>query len=131
MLIEILSGVLLFGGSCFLLIGSIGLLRMPEFYTRTHAASVIDTMAVALILLGLLLLCTEWIVAVKLMLVLLFLLITGPTATHALAKSALHGRLDSAIARVLETPAVELAEGNSSPENAAGAGVKSTPTQRS
>ena len=108
MLIEILSGLLLFAGSCFLLIGSFGLLRMPDFYTRTHAASVIETMAVALILLGLLLLCTDWLVAVKLVLVLLFLLITGATAIHALAKSALHGRLDSAIARVLETPAEEI-----------------------
>ncbi|MDP1932656.1 MAG: monovalent cation/H(+) antiporter subunit G [Gammaproteobacteria bacterium] len=73
--------------------GAVGLLRFPDFFTRMHAASVTDTLATALIILGLLLQTDAWMVQVKLVMVLVFVLLTSPTASHALAKAALHGGL--------------------------------------
>jgi multicomponent Na+:H+ antiporter subunit G len=86
---DIASWVLLGAGAAFTLTGGIGVLRLPDFYTRLHAASLVDTAGVGLIFLGLMLQSPSWLVAVKLLLILAFLFFTSPTATHALAKAAL------------------------------------------
>lgn len=86
---DVASWVLLLAGSAFALTGGIGVLRLPDFYTRLHAASLVDTAAVGLICLGLMLQSESWLVAVKLLLILAFLFFTSPTAAHALAKAAL------------------------------------------
>ena len=91
--IEILSGILVILGSLSIIVGLLGVYRMPYFYTRLHAASVIDTLGTILILFGLILYAGLSIVSIKLLLILIFILITTPTAAHALAKSALHGKL--------------------------------------
>jgi len=85
---DIASWILLLAGSGFALTGGLGLLRLPDFYTRLHAASLVDTGAIGLIFLGLVLQADSWLVAVKLLLILAFLFFTSPTATHALAKAA-------------------------------------------
>ncbi|MCI3953363.1 MAG: sodium:proton antiporter, partial [Burkholderiales bacterium] len=64
--IDIASGVLLVVGGLFCIVGGVGLLRMPDFYTRVHAASVTDTLGVGLILLGLVLQAGWTLVAAKL-----------------------------------------------------------------
>lgn len=92
-LLDLLSWLLLLGGGFFVLVGSIGMIRMPDFYTRNHAASITDTLGAAMFLLGLVLQAPDFLGAVKLVLILVFLLISSPTATHALAKAALHSRL--------------------------------------
>lgn len=91
--LELLSNALLLLGVLALLTGAVGLHRMPDFYTRTHAASVIDTAGVALVLAALLLRCETWATAIRLLLIGLFLFFTSPTATHALAQSALQDGL--------------------------------------
>jgi multicomponent Na+:H+ antiporter subunit G len=91
--INVLSGISLALGALLLFSGSVGLLRFPDFYTRMHAAGVTDTLAAALIILGLMLIAGWGLPLIKLLLILLFLLLTGPTATHALAKAAQHGGL--------------------------------------
>ena len=68
--------------------GGVGLLRFPDFYTRIHAAGVTDSAGAGLILLGLLLQATGWATAVRLLIIMLFLALTGPTATHILAHAA-------------------------------------------
>ena len=73
--------------------GAIGLLRFPDFFTRLHAVSVTETLATWAILLGLALQSGLTQTTLKLALIWLILLFTGPTATHALAKAALHGGL--------------------------------------
>ncbi len=89
-----LSWVLLMSG-CFVGIsGGIGLLRFPDFYTRMHAAGVTDTLCAALILTGLMLQAGWGLVLIKLLLILALLLLTSPTATHALARAAVHSRLE-------------------------------------
>lgn len=87
--IEILSALCLAAGAFFCLAGGIGLLRMPDFYTRMHAASVIETLGAGLILLGLMLQAGLTLVTVKLLMVALLILFTSPTASHALARAAL------------------------------------------
>lgn len=91
LILDVLSGVLLFLGVFFGLTGAVGLFRFPDFFTRIHAASITDSMSAILILAGLVLQTDFGLTAVKLVFILLFLLITGPTASHALAKAARHG----------------------------------------
>lgn len=91
-MLDILSWALLLGGAIFLLIGAIGVLRFPDFFTRLHAVSVCDTMGAGLILAGLMLQGGMSLVTVKLMLMFYFMIFTGPTAVHALAEAALQGK---------------------------------------
>src|SRR5687768_14906123 len=86
--IDAVSWMCLLAGSAFCVIGAIGLIRMPDLYTRMHAASVTDTLGAGLILLGLVLQAGFTLVAAKLLIVALLILFTTPTATHALARAA-------------------------------------------
>jgi len=87
--LDILSWILLaLGGAC-VLIGGIGGLRLPGFYTRIHAASLTDTMATILIFVGIMLQSGLSLATMKLLAIMMFLLLTGPTATYALANAAL------------------------------------------
>jgi multicomponent Na+:H+ antiporter subunit G len=87
--VDWLSWLLLAAGGFFVLIGGIGMLRMPDVYTRMHACSVTETMGTLLIISGLML-QTGWDLATfKLFAVFLFLMFTGPVASYALANSAL------------------------------------------
>lgn len=87
--LDALSWVLLCAGGAFVFIGGIGALRMPNFYTRLHAASLTDTLGTILVLAGVMLQAGLSLSAVKLAAILLFLLMTGPTAAYALANAAL------------------------------------------
>lgn len=88
-LITSVSWVSLVLGGVFCIVGAIGLLRMPDFYTRMHAASVIETLGAGLILLGLMLQAGLTLVTVKLLMLGLLILFVSPTATHALARAAM------------------------------------------
>jgi multicomponent Na+:H+ antiporter subunit G len=90
--VDTLSWILLVTGSLFVIVGGLGLLRLPDFYTRVHAASVTDTVGSWLVLIGLMLQAGLGLVMAKLVLVLVFLVITSPLASHALTKAAyFHG----------------------------------------
>ncbi len=91
--VDLIAGACLLAGGALGIIGGIGVLRMPDFFTRLHAAGITDTLCAALILLGLVLHSGWGFGALKLLLVFAFLFFTSPTATHALAKAALHGGL--------------------------------------
>jgi multicomponent Na+:H+ antiporter subunit G len=87
--LDIISWVLLTAGGVFVLVGGIGALRMPNLYTRMHAASVTDTMGAVLVLAGVMVQAGLSLVSIKLAAILLFLLITSPAASYALANAAL------------------------------------------
>ena len=89
LIIDILSWVLLLVGGGFVFVGGIGSLRLPNFYTRMHAASLTDTMGAILIIAGMMLQAGLTLATIKLLAILVFLLLTGPTATYALANAAL------------------------------------------
>jgi multicomponent Na+:H+ antiporter subunit G len=88
-LLDVLAWTCLIAGGLFCIVGAVGMLRMPDFYTRLHAASVIETLGGGLILLGLLVQAGFTLVAAKLLIVALLVFFASPTATHALAKAAM------------------------------------------
>ena len=88
MIVDILSWISFLVGGFFLLIGSLGMVRLQDFWARLHAASIIDSAGVGLLLLGMILQAGFTLATIKLILIVLFLLITGPTATHAVANAA-------------------------------------------
>jgi multicomponent Na+:H+ antiporter subunit G len=88
-IIGLLSWIFIVGGSLFAITGGVGVLRLPDFYTRLHGASITDTAGAGLIMLGLMLQAGPTLVTAKLVLILAFLFVTGPVATHALARAAL------------------------------------------
>lgn len=87
--LELVSYFFLISGAAFSIIGGIGLVRLPEFYSRMHGGGITDTMGAGLVLVGLILLAGPTLVAFKLFVILFFLTITSPSSCHALAKSAL------------------------------------------
>jgi multicomponent Na+:H+ antiporter subunit G len=89
LIVDILSWSLLLLGSGFVIIGGVGALRLPNFYTRMHAASLTDTMGTLLIIAGVMLQAGWSLATIKLIAILMFMLLTGPTATYALANAAL------------------------------------------
>jgi multicomponent Na+:H+ antiporter subunit G len=86
--LDILSWICLVAGGVFCVIGALGLVRMPDFYTRMHAASITDTVGAGLLLFGMMLQAGFTLISVKLLMIGLLLLFANPTATHALAKAA-------------------------------------------
>ena len=102
--VDLLSWALLMPGCFFGISGGIGLLRFPDFYTRMHAAGITDTLCAALIMLGLMLQAGWGLVLIKLFLILALLLLTTPTATHALARAALHSRLQPQLGNPEDPP---------------------------
>ena len=88
LILNLISAGLLAAGSIFILIGAFGLIRLPDFYTRLHAAGITDTLGAELILLGLMFQAGLSLVTVKLILISLFIFFTSPTATHAVANAA-------------------------------------------
>jgi multicomponent Na+:H+ antiporter subunit G len=98
LLLEVVSWVLLVSGGLFCIVGAFGLVRMPDFYTRMHAASVVDTGGAGLLLAGMLLQAGLSLVSVKLAMIALLLFFTSPTATHALGRAALTRGVDPQLA---------------------------------
>ena len=87
-IINSASAILMGAGSVFILIGALGLVRLPDFYTRMHAAGVTDTLGAELLLLGMMLQAGFSLVTLKLVLISLFIFFTSPTSTHAVANAA-------------------------------------------
>ena len=93
-LLDLASWALIVVGGAFGVIGGIGILRLPNFFTRIHAAGMAETMCAPLILLAMML-QTGWsLTTFKLFAIFLFLIVTSPAATHAMAKAARHGGID-------------------------------------
>lgn len=89
--LDLVSWGLLSVGAIMLIIGALGLIRLPDVFARMHGAGIIDTLGLGAIMAGLMIQAGLSIVTIKLGLIVIFVLFTGPTATHALARAALHG----------------------------------------
>lgn len=85
---DALSWGFILSGAALILIGAVGLVRMPDFYTRLHPAGVIDTMGAELMLVGMMIQGGLSIVTIKLVLIAVFIFFTSPTSTHAVANAA-------------------------------------------
>lgn len=102
---DVAAGLFLFAGVFFLIAGAIGMNRMPDLFTRMHAASVADTLGVSLMLIGMVILAGFTLVTVKLVLLMAFLLYMGPVASHALAAAALQAGVKPVLASDGKRPA--------------------------
>ncbi|HSG07576.1 MAG TPA: monovalent cation/H(+) antiporter subunit G [Longimicrobiales bacterium] len=94
MVFDVLSWVSILGGLFFMIVGTIGVLRMPDVYTRLHAAGMTDTMGAGLLILGMCFQTGLTLLTLRLLLVYAFLLFTSPIGTHALARAALAGKVE-------------------------------------
>jgi multicomponent Na+:H+ antiporter subunit G len=97
--LDMASWLLIVAGGFFCVVGASGLIRMPDVYTRMHAAGVIDPFGVCLIFAGLMIQAGLTLVTAKLLFLVVLLLFTSPVACHALAKAALHRGLKPLLAR--------------------------------
>lgn len=91
---EIIGGVLIAAGAFFFVIGAVGIYRMPDVFTRMHAAGISDTAGAGLLLIGMMFYAGLTLVTVKLAIILVIILFTSPIATHALAQASLHAGLE-------------------------------------
>ncbi len=83
-----LSAIFIFLGCFFIIVASIGIIRLPDFYTRVHPAGKADTMGQILVLTGLIIYEGMSLISIKLFFIICFILVANPTATHALVKAA-------------------------------------------
>jgi len=86
--VQVLSWIFILSGSFFAVVGAFGSVRFPDFWSRLHAASVSDSAGMILLLLGMGLQAGLTLITVKLLIIGIFLFVTGPTATHAVANAA-------------------------------------------
>ncbi len=85
-----IAGTVLIGlGLAFMVITALGLMRLPDFYSRVHAVSKSETLGIALVLLGLILHEGATLVSLKLALILVFVAIANPVGAHLLTRAAL------------------------------------------
>ncbi len=85
---TIISGVFIGVGCFFIIVTSIGIVRFPDFYSRLHPAGKTDTVGQAFVLIGLMIYEGFSLVSIKLMIIMVFIFIASPTATHAVAQAA-------------------------------------------
>ena len=97
-IVEIASWVLILLGSFFTVVGAFGLVRMPDIFTRMHAASVTDTLGVGFLILGMCLQAGFSLVTLKLLFLMVLFFFTGPVVTHALAQACLHEKIEPMLA---------------------------------
>lgn len=99
---NILTILLVLGGTIFMLVGSIGINRLPDFFTRSHASGKVDTLGILMFVGGLAVYQGVSLDAAKLLLIIAFVAVTSPVASHQLARRALlfglkpwYGRTDT------------------------------------
>lgn len=86
---EIAALILIVFGTFFMLMGSIGIIRLPDFFSRTHATGKTDTLGIMLVLSGLAVYEGFTLNSAKLVVVMLFVAFVNPVSVHALAKAAM------------------------------------------
>jgi len=102
--LNALSWACIIAGSLFAVIGGVGLLRLPDVFARMHGGGITDTLGAGLILVGLMFQSGLSLATGKLVMVLLFLLLTSPTATHAVARAALSAGVGPVVERKGDGP---------------------------
>lgn len=108
---DAVSWVLLIAGSFFLIVGAVGLVRMPDVFTRMHATSVSETMGVGLMLCGLMIQGGLTLVTFKLVCLLLLIFFTAPVASHAVARAAMADGVEP----ILDRPEIDARDGDMKP----------------
>jgi len=89
-----LATIFILGGAFFLAVSCIGLIRLPDFYTRTHAVGKSETLGAMLVLGGLALYNGFTVSSLKILIILVFVALANPTATHAILRAAFNSGLE-------------------------------------
>lgn len=113
MIADAISWVLISLGGFFIVVGALGLLRMPDVYTRMHAASVLETLGASLLVAGFIVQAGLSLVALKLLFILALFFFFSPVASHALAQAALHADIEPVLSedrRDREVPAAKTSQ---------------------
>jgi len=100
--VNIASIILVVIGIIFMLVGSIGILRLPDFFSRTHAVSKSDTLGIIFVIAGLIVYEGLNQSSLKLLLIILFIALSNPIGTHALARAAIKKGFDPFISEKSE-----------------------------
>jgi multicomponent Na+:H+ antiporter subunit G len=87
---TLLAAIIMLGGVFFLTVSSMGVVRLPDFYSRTHAVGKSETLGAMLLLSGLAIYNGFSLSSLKLLLILVFVAVANPTATHTISRAALH-----------------------------------------
>ncbi len=90
-IVSWISDICLLLGGILTLTGAVGLLRLPSFYTRLHGASVTESLAAPLLIIGIILDTGFTLDAGKLVLLIIIIVVANPTVTHASCRAAVHG----------------------------------------
>jgi len=106
LIVDIASWGLILLGSFFTVVGALGLVRMPDVYTRMHAVSVIDTLGIGRMIRGMVLQAGLSLVTLKLLFLLALVFFTWPVVTHALAQACLHAGVEPQLAEDRRDPKV-------------------------
>ena len=112
---NVLTVMLLLIGAFFMLAGTIGFVRFPDFYSRMHATGKCDTLGEGLMLVALIIYGGATFVSVKILFLIIFILLANPTSTHAIAKAAYDVGLEPW--RKLDDEVVWLNAGNGDTDN--------------
>jgi len=94
--LNIIILLFLISGLFFFFVGVVGLLRMPNVFTRMHATTKCDTMGAGLVFAGLIMWQGATFISANILLILIFVWLTNPTAAHAIAKTA-YKRLETGL----------------------------------
>ena len=93
MIADIVCIALVSGGVFFLFMGTVGMLRFPDFYTRMHAAGKCDTLGSLLVVSGIAVYLGPTLNSIKVLAIAVFIFLTSPTATHAIARAAFRNKV--------------------------------------
>ena len=99
LLVDLLSWGCILAGSAFVIVGAVGLVRMPDFFTRMHAASVTDTLGAGLLIIGMAIQAGVGLVMLKLLALLLLFFFFSPVVTHALARACAYEGIKPMLAK--------------------------------
>lgn len=86
--IDILQFLFFFIGTLLFFTSAIGLIRLPDVYTRMHAATIGDTLGLGMIIAGAILEEGATLASIKMLIIIIFVFLTNPTAAHAMARAA-------------------------------------------
>ena len=124
--LDVLSWVLLVGGGCIAVLSAYGVLKLPDVFTRMHAASMLDSLGSLCVFAGLALQAGFTIITAKLALVYAFMLLTSATSAHVLAKTAIHAGLEPLQGPQGPQAAGRLAPADGAPDGATGGATGKT-----
>ena len=87
-MIDILGGIILLAGSFFILVSAVGLIKMPDLFTKMSATTKASTLGVGLVLIGTAIFWQDIGISARALIIITFLFLTAPVAAHVIGRAA-------------------------------------------